>query len=107
MIRDPSRSEHRNAVVPSDPREIFPQPRQHFWRNEIAAFFGAEYAMDQNVGIFMGHPANIHIGRWDVCAGCHIARNSSLKGHPALPCRAFTSRAFGTGPLALLARTRA
>src|SRR5260370_31913697 len=104
VIRDASGSEHRNPVVPSDPREIFPETRLHFLRNNVASFLGAKDAMDEDVRILVGHLANIHICYAFVSAGCHMGRGAVPKGtlwrvllHPALPCRAFQCRACGTG----------
>jgi hypothetical protein len=41
-------------------------------RDEITTLFGAENAVDKNVGIFVGHGPTIRISRIRVCDGCHI-----------------------------------
>jgi len=61
MVGSASGGEHRNMVVPANAREIFAEPWNHFVRDEVFPFLGAEDAMNENVGIFVGHPANIHI----------------------------------------------
>src|SRR5205814_5097384 len=80
MIRNASGSKYWDTVIPSDPRKIFPQPRKHFKWNEISSLFCAEDAMDENVGILVGHPANIHICCAHVCAGCHTRGVLSMEG---------------------------
>ena len=62
-----------SALVAANAREILAELRNHVVGDEVSSFFGAEDAMDQNVGIFVGHRSNIHSSRANVCAGCHAA----------------------------------
>ena len=54
--------------------------------DQIAAAFGAEDAMDEKVGKFMGHESAVPEGTRVI-----------VYAYPALPRRAFLSRACGTG----------
>ena len=61
MVLGASGGEKADAVVPRDAREIFPERRKHFGGDQVLSFFRAKYAVNEDVGIFVGHATNIHI----------------------------------------------
>src|SRR5712692_10904946 len=65
MICGPAGGKYRDAMVPPDTGEVFPQRGLQFLWNKIFALFGAEHAMDEKVGIFVRH-------------GCRPGRDSPL-----------------------------
>src|SRR5439155_3355159 len=108
MVGGASGGEDRNALVAANAREILAELRNHVVGDEVSSFFGAEDAMDQNVGIFVGHRSNIHSSRANVCAGCHAAgvhdhsAEGTACGSPARHCRVNKTKArapSGTAPL--------
>jgi hypothetical protein len=70
VIRDASRGDHRNAVVPANSGQIFPESRKQFAGNEVCPFFGAEHKVNKDIRVFVGHPLNMHILYVRVCDAC-------------------------------------
>src|ERR1700730_10871892 len=85
MICDTARTKHRDVVIFPDSRKIFPQPETQFVRNQVFTILRAEHALNENVRIFVRHSA------------VPYGTRSCVAFSPALPCRAFTFRAYGTG----------
>ena len=44
-------------MIPANSSKVFRKARQQFVRNELRAIFGAEHQVNENIRIFMGHPA--------------------------------------------------
>jgi hypothetical protein len=59
MVRNTSGSSDWDSVIAADSREVFPELRQTLFGNKISTLFAAEDAMDQNVGILVGHAPTI------------------------------------------------
>ena len=87
VVRRAHRCDNENFYVRSDSMQVC----EKFWKkirwNDIASFLRAENHVNQNIGIFVSHGA-VPSG---LSSRCHA--------FPALTCRAFVSRAFGTASL--------
>ncbi len=59
-------------MISPDAREIFAEFGKQIVGDKIPTFFGAEYTMNENIGIFVGHRDNIYKCVGLVCDGCHI-----------------------------------
>jgi hypothetical protein len=58
MVGNASGGENRDAVVSSDAGEIFGEFGDQSIRNQVLALFGGEYAVYEDIGIFMRHAAS-------------------------------------------------
>jgi hypothetical protein len=87
MVRHAARCNHGNPNVRSDSVQVCEKLWKKIRWNEIAPFLRAENHVNQDIGIFVSHGA----APSGLSSRCHA--------FPALTCRAFVSRAFGTASL--------
>jgi hypothetical protein len=59
VVGHASGGEDRDAVISSDAGEIFGEFRAECIGNQVFELFVAEFAMDQKIGVLMGHACNI------------------------------------------------
>jgi len=98
IIGYPSRGEDKDPVIASDSDEMFTETWDQIERGQISAFFGAEDTMNKDVGYLWAIEPNMHIRAIVECG--HVTTclpsGTRLAKRFFLPCRAFSSRAFGT-----------